>query len=92
MKDLKQTSEMDLYLTDAGDIIWTESALQHQRDILLAHEGEYRLSPTMGVGASDYLDDEGRENLLREINKQFAKDGMTVKSIDKDLNIIASYE
>lgn len=91
MKDLKQTTEMDLYLTDVGDIAWTESTLQHQRDILLVHEGEYRLSPLVGVGASDYLDDEGRENLTREINKQFTRDGMTVKSIDKDLNIIASY-
>jgi len=91
MKDIKQTNKSDLYLDDIGDITWTESTLQHQRDILLAHEGEYRLNPNTGVGASDYLDDEGQTNLKREINKQFTKDGMTVKSIDNRLNVIAGY-
>jgi hypothetical protein len=92
MKDIKQTTDSDLYLNDAGDIVWAESTLQHQRDILLAHEGEYRLSPAVGVGASDYLDDEGQDNLKREINRQFTRDGMTVRSIDNNLNVIAAYE
>lgn len=83
---------MDLYLNDTGDIAWAESTRQHQRDILLAHAGEYRLSPGLGVGASDYLDDEGKENLKREINRQFTKDGMTVKRIDDNLNVTAGYE
>lgn len=104
MKDLKQTDDMDLYLDDSGDIVWLEAALipgtgllgrgcadQHQKDMILAHKGEYRLTPTVGVGASDYLDDEGPLNLKREINKQFVQDAMKVKSIDAALNIVAGY-
>lgn len=91
MRDLKQTDDTDLALNGANDISWTESTTQHQRDILLAHEGEYRLAPTVGVGISDYMDDEGKGELSREINKQFTKDGMTVDSIDNSLNVLAKY-
>lgn len=91
MKDIRQTEGMDMFLDINSDISWTESTVQHQRDILLTHEGEYRLAPTVGVGISDYLDDEGKEELSREINKQFTKDGMTVDSIDNSLNVLAKY-
>lgn len=104
MKDLKQNGDCDLYLDDGGDIAWLTAiqvpgtsllaagcSAQHQADILLAHKGEYRLTPGVGIGASDYLDDEGPEALKREINKQFAQDGMTVLQIDGSWNIVAGY-
>jgi hypothetical protein len=91
MRDILQTVEMDLALTNAGDISYTESTLQHQRDLLLAHKGECRLNPVVGVGITDFLEDEGPELLTREIYGQFTQDGMTVKSIDDKLNIVAGY-
>lgn len=64
---------------------------QHQWDILFAHKGEYRLTPTVGVGASEYLDDEGPDALRREIVKQYTQDGMNVISVNAKLEVIAGY-
>lgn len=89
-RDILQTSDGDIKLV-AGDIVWGEASLQHQRDILLARRGDYRRAPWLGVGLEDWIDDENPEQLLGEISKQFTADGMTIISLSTT-NIIAEYQ
>lgn len=77
--DLLQQEDGDLLLV-SGDIVWGESTLQHQRDILLARKGDIRQAPLVGVNAEDYIGDDS-EDLLRSVRTEFAKDGMKVKRI-----------
>jgi len=77
-----------------GDIAYGESTLQHQRDILQAHPGDYRYAPTVGVGVQDFVKDDDPENMLRAIAQQFTADGMTVNSIvfsNNKVNVNANY-
>ena len=89
MTDIKCTGFGDIDLS-TGDIIWADGTLEHQRDIMLARKGDYRTSPTVGVGAEDYLDDERPDDLYREIRTQLAQDGMTVIKVGPQT--IAYYE
>jgi hypothetical protein len=74
----------DIYLKGGSgsyDIVWAESTYQHQRDILLAQDGEIRQRPDAGVGLLNYQDDEGPEALLQKITEKLAKDGCKVKTV-----------
>jgi hypothetical protein len=65
-----------------GDFIMTESTTQHQRQLLLNNKGDFKESPTVCVGAALFLDeDDGMQNLMREITAQYSADGMDVRSI-----------
>jgi hypothetical protein len=64
-----------------GDFAAGESTAQHQRQLLLNNNGDFKQSPAICVGAFDYLDDENFQNLMRAISIQFMKDGMDVKSV-----------
>jgi hypothetical protein len=94
MIDIKsdETGDIDVLI---GDIQYTESTEQHQRDILLAHKGHYKEVPAVGVGAINFLNDESPDDFLRIVRKEFTKDGMKVKKIaitvGGDLNINAAY-
>lgn len=88
-RDIQQTTDGDIKLL-AGDIVWGEASLQHQRDILLQRKGDSHMHPEVGVGLEDWIDDDKPEQLLREISKQFTADGMTIISLSTT-NIIAEY-
>lgn len=75
--DIKQTDTGDVDLS-AGDISYTESTRQHQKDLLLADKGFYKETPEAGVGALNYINDSEPENLYRSIRKEFTRDGMKV--------------
>lgn len=79
-----------------GDFSVIESTEQHQRLLLIATPGEYKQKPLSGVGLSNYLLDERPGNLLNNIRSQFAKDGMSVKTVtiseEGTLTIQADYE
>ena len=70
----------DLLLQN-GDWVMGESTRQHQDHLLLAQKGELREFPTAGVGVHDWLLDETRNDLAREIKRQFEADGMDVLEI-----------
>jgi hypothetical protein len=94
MKDnlLNATGDVDL---SSGDIAYGEATEQHQRDILIARQGDYRLDPIVGVGVADYLLDEQPDRLLAEIRRQYSLDGMEIKKLeitpDKKIALNAHY-
>lgn len=79
------------------DIVYGESTRQHQADILLARQGDYKSAPAVGVGIEDYLkgDDDDKAALLANTRLQFSNDGMkTIKLLQMDgstLKVNASY-
>ena len=93
MKDIL-LEEGDL-LFDRHDLVVGESTLQHQQLLLITHPGEWKLSPLVGVGLADWLNDERNGDLVTEVRRQFKSDGMTVNAIsyaDGKLKIDAEYE
>ena len=92
--DIVQTETGDIDLS-AGDLRYGESTAQHQRDILIAGQGDFKESPTVGVGSARYLNDNLPDDYLRQVRKQMQQDGMTVQRIaygaDGELTIKAEY-
>lgn len=85
MIDYKQGENNDCDLDfSAGDLQYTESTGQHQRDLILADKGHIRDSPECGVGSINYIQDEDREDYLRTVRKELSKDGQRVKSVDNN--------
>lgn len=76
----------DLYIPSVDDtlldFIIEESTLQHQRQLLLNNKGDFKENPTICVGADVFLDDDdGMQNLMREIAAQFSADGMDIQGL-----------
>jgi hypothetical protein len=46
--------------------------------IIMAEKGEIRSSPDLGVGINSFIDDDGYEELLREIRTNLRADGIKV--------------
>ena len=65
----------------AGDFVVVESTAQHQSQLILNNKGEFKQNPSICVGAFDYLDGEGYGDLIKEISREFAGDGMDVKGV-----------
>jgi hypothetical protein len=67
---------------------------QNQYFLLMAQKGEYKLSPTIGVGIGDMVLDEDILYWRTEIANQLRQDGQQVKRIhitDQKVEIDASY-
>lgn len=64
-----------------GDFAFSESTLQHQRQLILNEKGDFKQNPTICVGAFSYMDDEGPGGLIRAISAEFVKDGMQVDKV-----------
>lgn len=64
-----------------GDLVLGASTLQHQADLLEASEGEYKQSPTTGVGLSSFLNDEDPREMIRKIRMQFDRDGIMISAL-----------
>lgn len=70
----------DDYAVD-GDLPVGDATLQSQEVILMAAAGEIKQWPDLGVGLFCHLDDEGPDDLMRDIRQQLVKDQMTVNDI-----------
>ncbi len=88
----------DLYgdlLIANGTFVNGDATEHHQRALLMTHKGQWRQHPDVGVGIEDFLDDEGPEDMLREIRKQFVRDGMDIDLLRMEaggkLNVKATY-
>lgn len=90
MIDIAHTTTGDIDLA-TGDLIYSESTGQHQRDILLSGKGHYKECPEMGVDALNYINDVEPENLFRTIRKEYTRDGMKVTKVSMN-QTIAHYE
>lgn len=90
MIDIQHTISGDIDIS-SGDILYTESTVQHQRDILLSGKGHYKESPEVGVDVMEYINDNEPEDMFRAIRKEFTRDGMKVTKVSID-NTIAQYE
>ncbi len=77
-----------------GDFVIGDSTLQHQADLLEAAEGEYKQSPTVGVGLQGFLNDEDPSEMVRKIRIQFVGDGLNISQLKMTdpMNIKASYQ
>ena len=65
-----------------GDFFWNESTSQHQKLLIVANKGQFRESPTVGVGINNFLLDDGTtEELKQEIILQFELDGMQINDL-----------
>jgi hypothetical protein len=79
-----------------GDFVVGDSTKQHQKLLLMLSKGDTRQFALDGVGVVDFIEDEGATDLMREIRKQYVRDGMTVKKLsvgsDGQINVNAPYE
>lgn len=95
MVDLKLMFDGDMDLT-SGDLVFSKSTEQHKRDLLIAGQGDYKESPTLGVCSMDFLLDTDPSDYLRTVRKQFERDGMRVMALEMnaagELMIDAEYE
>lgn len=90
MIDISHTENGDIDFS-GGDLTYSESTGQHQKDILVSDKGHYKQTPELGVAVLDYVNDTEPENLYRAIRKEFTRDGMKVTKVSMD-NTIAQYE
>ena len=94
--DILLDEDFDMQAKD-GDFIVGDATLQHQQLLLLSQKGEFKQSPYVGVGISNFLlDDANVHELHQEIQNQFEIDGMKIIEITgktwEETEITASYE
>lgn len=74
-----------------GDILEQNKAI-----ILIAHEGQLKGNPDVGVGIGDIALSSDYLEYRHKIREHFAKDGLVVETLDlyenKPVKIIANYE
>ena len=74
-------------ITPSGDFLAMEATATHQQSLLLANKGDFRQNPLTGIGAWNYIDDDGATAatpfaaLARAIASGFTADGMDVAAI-----------
>ena len=94
MIDIKHNQDGDIDIS-SGDIVYSRSTEQHQRDLLICDKGHLKEKPEAGVGAANYINDEDPESFLRLVRREFIADGMTVIKVamnSENLNIDADYK
>jgi hypothetical protein len=69
---------------------------QNKASILIAHQGEFKFNPDLGVGLGDIALSSDYLEYRHKIREHFTKDGLVVETLDlfenKPLKIIANYE
>jgi hypothetical protein len=78
--DIELDASEDLQIA-GGDFALGESTDEHQKQLIFNNKGDFKQNPTVCVGAFGFLDDESKQNLIRQISVEFTKDGMDVKGV-----------
>ena len=94
MTDMLTDETRDIAIA-GGDLKAGDSGEQHQALLMDTCKGEWKQSPTTGIGAVNYLENMNDGSLAREIQTQFTRDGMKVKNIrisDSIVEVEATYE
>lgn len=81
----------DILLNDTGDVKIENgdfavgiSDFQHQEHLLVFQKGALKENLTVGVGIENFLRESDIDGLEYEVNVQFTRDGMVVKSVSFD--------
>lgn len=69
---------------------------QNKASILIAHQGEFKFNPDLGVGLGDIALSSEYLEYRHKIREHFAKDGLVIETLDlfenKPFKIVAHYE
>ena len=84
----------DLLVQD-GSIVVGETTAQNQAFILMAHKGDYKEHPLLGVGLTDILNGNDFAAWQREITEQLEADGQRITQLEltaQGLTLAAEYK
>lgn len=87
MKDLILDEDRDLMI-DADDLVIGVSDEQHREHLLLLEKGALKENLGVGVGLASFIEAEDEAGLLREVAIQYSADGMKVKTVKLENNIL----
>lgn len=95
MIDFKQNIENGDIDISNGIIEIVEPTQQHKRDILISSQGDFKQSPTTGVGLVKYINSNDTSAIIRNVSRQMQRDGIKVKRVqytNGELIINGEYE
>ena len=81
MKDLLLTDTGELEISN-GDFVAGENYNQQQAMLLVAQEGEFKMTPTIGVGIGDLLLSEELLEYRHKIRDHFKRDNLKIKNLE----------
>jgi hypothetical protein len=87
MKDLLLDIERDIDIA-SDDLVIGLSDEQHREHLLLFEKGALKENLGTGVGLATFIEAEDEAGLLREVAVQFSADGMKVKSVSLENNLL----
>lgn len=94
--DLKINVVRDSTGKIVSGIVIGDTLEQNKAIILIAHEGQLKGNPDLGVGIGDIALSSDYLEYRHKIREHFAKDGLAVETLDlyenKPIKIIANYE
>ena len=94
-KDFILGDDMDLVIEN-GTFKTGDATKQNQKLLLATEKGEWKQSPTVGVGLSGFINNDNPGEMKAEIIKQFELDGMRVRDVEFDdkgnITVDAEYE
>lgn len=94
--DLKINISRDASGKIASGIVVGDTLEQNKTILLVAHQGELKGNPDLGVGLEDVLLSSDYLGFRHKIREHFSKDGLVIETLDfsenRSLKIIANYE
>ncbi len=94
--DLKINVVRDSAGKIVSGIVIGDTLEQNKAIILIAHEGQLKGNPDVGIGIGDIALSSDYLEYRHKIREHFAKDGLVVETLDlyenKPIKIIANYE
>jgi hypothetical protein len=94
--DLKVSVVRDVSGKIMAGLVIGNTLEQNKASILIAHQGEFKFNPDLGVGLGDIALSSDYLEYRHKIREHFTKDGLVVETLDlfenKPLKIIANYE
>lgn len=81
MNDILLNDDGSLLIRN-GDFAVGESINQQQAMLLIAHQGEFKMTPEIGVGISDLLLGEELLEYRHKIRNQYTLDGLKINRLD----------
>lgn len=94
MNDILLDNNYDIHIVN-GDLDIGLSDSQQAQLLLQSSPGEWKESPTHGVGVAQYLEHHDKGQLARRIQTELTADGMRVNRINinnSNIHIDAAYE